>query len=105
HVGDLLGALFDAAELIEQHGSAPRARWRDGEYGGPCPAPRGDYDVVVGCRLYLRWKRSTRPAVSMSFCLPVKKGWHFEHTSTRMSGRVERVLMISPHAQTIVVST
>ena len=41
----------------------------------------------------------------MSFCLPVKNGWHFEHTSTWMFGRVERVLTTSPHAQVIVVST
>jgi len=41
----------------------------------------------------------------MSFCLPVKNGWHFEHTSTWMFDRVERVLTTSPHAQVIVVST
>src|ERR1035438_9410625 len=34
---------------------------------------------------YLRRKRSTRPAVSMSFCLPVKKGWQAEQISTLMS--------------------
>src|SRR6266851_4772901 len=34
---------------------------------------------------YLRRKRSTRPAVSMSFCLPVKKGWHAEQISTLRS--------------------
>jgi hypothetical protein len=55
-------------------------------------------------RLNLRWNRSTRPAVSMNFCFPVKKGWHFEQTSTRMSCLVERVWMTSPHAQVIVVS-
>ena len=52
------------------------------------------------------WRnRSTRPAVSISFCLPVKKGWHFEQTSTRMSGRVERVRTTSPQAHVMVVST
>src|SRR5262249_2708146 len=95
--GDLLRPLFDLAELVKQHGgSAPPARKRP---------PRPAYCCAAGCRLYFRWKRSTRPAVSMSFCLPVKNGWHFEQTSTRMSGLVERVLMISPHAQVIVVST
>jgi len=31
---------------------------------------------------YFFWKRSTRPAVSTSFCLPVKNGWQFEQIST-----------------------
>src|SRR5262249_61084304 len=88
---------FVLTELVNQQGgSAPPARKRP---------PRRAYCCAAGCRLYFRWKRSTRPAVSMSFCLPVKKGWHFEQTSTRMSGLVERVLMISPQAQVIVVST
>ncbi len=30
----------------------------------------------------LRRKRSTRPAVSISFCLPVKKGWQAEQISS-----------------------
>jgi len=41
-----------------------------------------------------------RPAVSISFCRPVKKGWHFEQISTRMSPLfVERVRNVLPHAQ------
>src|SRR5882757_8784274 len=41
---------------------------------------------------YLRRKRSTRPAVSTSFCLPVKNGWQAEQISTWMSPLwVERV--------------
>ena len=35
------------------------------------------------------WKRSTCPAVSMMFCVPVKNGWQFAQTSTRSSDRVE----------------
>jgi hypothetical protein len=31
---------------------------------------------------YLRRNRSTRPAVSTSLCLPVKKGWQLEQIST-----------------------
>ena len=31
---------------------------------------------------YLRRKRSTRPAVSIRRCLPVKYGWHWAQTST-----------------------
>src|SRR4030088_1619824 len=49
---------------------------------------------------YLRRKRSTRPAVSINFCLPVKKGWHAEQISTLMSPRwAERVTKALPQAQ------
>src|SRR6185503_19081138 len=49
---------------------------------------------------YLRRKRSTRPAVSISFCLPVKNGWQAEQISTLMSPRcVDRVVKVLPHAQ------
>src|SRR5207248_7787234 len=49
---------------------------------------------------YLRRKRSTRPAVSTSFCLPVKNGWQAEQISTWMSPRwVERVPNTLPQAQ------
>src|SRR5262245_651050 len=55
--------------------------------------------------LYLRLKRSTRPAVSTSFCLPVKNGWHLEQISRRISvPLVERVLKVSPQAQTTFTS-
>src|SRR5581483_10852850 len=54
---------------------------------------------------YRLLNRSTRPAVSTSFCLPVKNGWHAEQISTcRSSLRVERVLNGSPHAQVTVIS-
>ena len=48
---------------------------------------------------YRFWNRSTRPAVSTNFCVPVKNGWHFEQMPMRMSLCVERVLMMLPHAQ------
>src|SRR4029077_10249453 len=49
---------------------------------------------------YLRRKRSTRPAVSINFCLPVKNGWHAEQISTLMSPRwAERVTKALPQAQ------
>src|SRR5487761_285951 len=50
---------------------------------------------------YLRWKRSTRPAVSISFCLPVKNGWQLEQISTRINSPlcVERVSNVLPQAQ------
>ena len=37
------------------------------------------------CFLYFLSNLSTRPAVSISFCLPVKNGWQLEQISTRMS--------------------
>jgi len=35
----------------------------------------------AACLPYFWRKRSTRPAVSTSFCLPVKKGWHWAQMS------------------------
>src|SRR5579872_981729 len=62
---------------------------------------RGESYFFAGSAFaYLRRKRSTRPAVSMSFCLPVKNGWQFEQISTPMSPLwVERVINVLPHAQ------
>jgi hypothetical protein len=54
---------------------------------------------------YFLLNRSTRPAVSTSFCLPVKKGWHFEQISRWISGFVDRVLKVSPHAHLTIAST
>ncbi len=54
---------------------------------------------------YFRWNRSTRPAVSTSFCFPVKKGWHLEQISKWMFPLVERVLKVSPQAQLTTEST
>src|SRR5262245_13506975 len=44
-------------------------------------------------------KRSTRPSVSMSFCRPVKNGWHAEQISRCNSCLVDRVLNVFPQAQ------
>jgi hypothetical protein len=56
----------------------------------------------AGCTfLYFAVKRSTRPAGSTIFCLPVKNGWQFEQISTVMPGRVERVSMTFPQAHVI----
>src|SRR5215471_3870107 len=67
----------------------------------PCrPAKSVAYFFAVSALAYLRRKRSTRPAVSTSFCLPVKKGWQAEQISTPMSPLwVERVVNVLPHAQ------
>ena len=48
---------------------------------------------------YLRVKRSMRPAVSISRCLPVKNGWQVEQISSRSSFLVERVVQVAPQAQ------
>ena len=49
---------------------------------------------------YLRRKRSTRPAVSSSFCLPVKNGWQAAQISTLMSPLwVGGSVKVLPHAQ------
>src|SRR6202007_3073389 len=56
---------------------------------------------LAAASAYFFWKRSTRPAVSTSFCLPVKKGWQFEQISTRSISplMVERVWKVLPQAQ------
>ena len=49
------------------------------------------------------WRnRSTRPAVSTSFCLPVKNGWQLEQMSRWSSPTVERVCHVLPHAHRTV---
>src|SRR5437667_5791698 len=75
----LLVAPLDLGEAVEhaltQHrgGSAsPTPRIR--RAGDPRPRQAGVEPEPLRLRPYLRWKRSTRPAVSTSFCLPVKNG-------------------------------
>src|SRR5271163_4809923 len=55
---------------------------------------------------YFFVKRSTRPAVSISFCLPVKKGWQLEQISTLSMSplMVERVEKLWPQAQWTVTA-
>src|SRR5947209_6222892 len=48
---------------------------------------------------------STRPSVSMIFCLPVKNGWQFEQISTLTLGAVERVTNVLPQAQVTLTSS
>ena len=43
--------------------------------------------------------RSTRPAVSTNFCLPVKNGWQFAQMSTVNLAWVLRVVNVFPQAQ------
>ena len=42
--------------------------------------------------------RSTRPSVSISFCLPVKNGWQLEQISRCSSFLVDRVFQVAPQA-------
>jgi hypothetical protein len=55
---------------------------------------------------YFFVKRSTRPAVSISFCLPVKNGWQLEQISVRIALplMVERVSNVLPQAQCTVTT-
>jgi len=56
--------------------------------------------ALAGWGLEYFWrKRSTRPAVSISFCLPVKKGWQAAQISRWISAWVLRVVNVFPHAQ------
>jgi hypothetical protein len=58
-------------------------------------------ETQVGLPYFSR-KRSTRPAVSTSFCLPVKNGWQAEQMSVWISAFVERVSNLLPHAHVTV---
>src|SRR5437867_4460131 len=100
----LLVASLDLGEAVEHRltqrrrgGTSPTPRTR--RAGRPRPPQAGVEPEPLRLRPYLRWKRSTRPAVSTSFCLPVKNGWHAEQISTWMVGTVERVSMTLPQAQ------
>lgn len=64
-----------------------------------------NYFAAGSALAYLRRKRSTRPAVSTSFCLPVKNGWQLAQISTWMSPLwVERVGKLAPQAQITRIS-
>ncbi len=60
--------------------------------------------ALAAASAYFLVKRSTRPAVSISFCLPVKKGWQLEQISTFSLSplMVERVVKLWPQAQCTV---
>src|SRR5208337_4962940 len=47
---------------------------------------------------------STLPSASISFCFPVKNGWHFEHISRRIFSSVDFVVNVSPQAHTTLAS-
>src|SRR5207302_10994189 len=73
---------------------------------GHRPATRKRQSYATGCffaarlALYFFSNLSTRPAVSINFCRPVKNGWQDEQISTRISPLcVERVVNVWPQAQ------
>src|SRR5262249_29001774 len=55
--------------------------------------------AAAGFDSYFFRNRSTRPSVSTSLYLPVKKGWQAEQISTWNEPRVERVSITLPQAQ------
>lgn len=71
---------------------------------------KGDYffaaPALAAASAYFFVNRSTRPAVSISFCLPVKKGWQLEQISTLNVSpfMVERVGKVCPQAQCTVTA-
>src|SRR6516162_90768 len=82
-----------------------RSKKKDRRRAGPCGSLACERDyflpAAAGTLAYFFWKRSTRPAVSTSFCLPVKNGWQLEQISTRsiLPLMVERVWKVFPQAQ------
>jgi hypothetical protein len=64
------------------------------------------FAIEAALSAYFFVKRSTRPAVSISFCLPVKNGWQFEQISVRIELPliVERVSNVLPQAQCTVTA-
>lgn len=56
----------------------------------------------TGFAAYFFLNLSTLPSVSISFCLPVKRGWHLLQMSTRIVSFVEPISNSAPHAQAAV---
>src|SRR5208283_3605912 len=87
-------------------------RKRTGLRPAPCHFQTCSPAYATGCAffaardsLYFLSNLSMRPAVSINFCLPVKKGWQEEQISTRMSPLcVERVLNVWAQAQVTLIS-
>jgi hypothetical protein len=63
-----------------------------------------DFSVFFSLPAYFLLNLSTRPAVSMIFCFPVMKGWHWEQISVLMFCRVDFVWITFPQTQVMVVS-
>src|SRR5271170_4044013 len=93
---------FTAAEQQRPKKSKPRVA-KLGAWGILVAAAKAlrYFFIAAALSAYFFVKRSTRPAVSTSFCLPVKNGWQFEQISTRICWplNVERVSNVLPQAQ------
>jgi hypothetical protein len=76
------------------------------DFGGACYGVRETVaEAQADFPAYFWRKRSTRPAVSTSFCFPVKNGWQLEQISRWSSPTVERVCQVLPQAHfTFVVA-
>jgi hypothetical protein len=89
---------------------APTTEISTGAFRSPTLNTGGDYffagaaaPPAVFWKLYVPpnflLNRSSRPAVSTNFCLPVKNGWHELQMSTVILASVLRVVKVLPHAQ------
>src|SRR5581483_1100037 len=108
---ELRVAALDLRQALEhlssgkKRGGGRSSAWTEPRHRRPTGRPTRGYagwEPGVPLRPYFRWKRSTRPAVSTSFCLPVKNGWHAAQISTWIWGTVERVSTTLPQAQTML---
>jgi hypothetical protein len=81
-----------------------RVRCREGALDFLSPRQRLGEAVAEAqlCLPYFVRKRSTRPAVSISFCFPVKNGWQTLQMSVWISAWVDRVWNVLPQAQRTV---
>ena len=93
--GDLRNSICNAPPETE-------ALQNDTEFSGLFQSLGFTYSL--SCIPYFFLNLSIRRAVSTSFCLPVKNGWHFEHISTLRFCFVLLVWITSPQAHAIVVS-
>src|ERR1700676_1291342 len=93
--------MSQRAHLSRHKKSDRQCLWkkRSGGYFFAAPA-------LAAASAYFFVNRSTRPAVSISFCLPVKKGWQLEQISTLNVSpfMVERVGKVCPQAQCTVTA-
>src|SRR5690606_23780490 len=101
--------LFEPVVLPTQFGkpSAVRNRGGVGKSALHISGARNRLPQTVAeeCQVlvpYFWRKRSTRPAVSISFCLPVKNGWQAAQMSRWISSLVDRVWNVLPHAHRTV---
>src|SRR3954463_11500472 len=84
------GDLFQMNDVRLQRDYFPAA-------AAGCAAPDVFWKLYVPPNFLLN--RSTRPAVSTNFCLPVKNGWQAAQISTAIRDRVLRVVNVLPQAQ------